>query len=411
VQQHVILRGGSVLRAVARQPEPMDILIDGTGRIAALEKGIAREGARIVELGGRLVVPGLVDIHQHLDKSRSRTSVANPSGTLAGASAGYAAFASTVTREDIVARAERTLAACVERGTVAVRSHTNIDLETGLRGIEAMREVRERWRDRLTLQIVAHVTSGATRRLAQAEAWLREAIRSDIDALGGVPAYSDQPLAFLDLLFRLAEQSGLPIDLHLDEHLDPANVLFDALIERTRAHGMKGAVVAGHCSALSALPADRASRIAEGFASAGIGVATLPAANLFLQGREADALAPRGLTRVRELLDHGVPVAAGTDNIQDPFVPTGTGDLLEIARWTLLAGHLGLGDLRRAFDMVSAVPADLMGLKQDWGLVVGARADLLITPAGDAEDLVASGPLERIVLLGGRVVSGHGWLA
>jgi cytosine deaminase len=405
MRQNLILSGGSILRAGTRQPERLDVLIDGEGRIAALDKGIAANGARIVALDGRLVVPGLVDIHQHLDKSRTRSVVANPSGTLAGASAGYAAFASTVTREDIIARAEQTLAACAERGTVAIRSHTNIDLETGLRGVEAMLEVRERCRDRMTLQVVAHVTSGATRRLADAEAWLNEAIAAGVDAIGGVPAYSDQPLAFLDLLFRLAERSGLPLDLHIDEHLDPATAMFDALIGRTRAHGMNGRVVAGHCSALSALPLGEANRIADGFAMAGIGVATLPAANLFLQGRDADTLPPRGLTRVRELIDRGVPVAAGSDNIQDPFVPTGTGDLLEIARWTLLGGHLGLGDLHRAFDMVSAVPAALMGLQGDWGLEVGARADLLIAPATDVEDLVASGPLERTVLVAGREIS------
>ena len=98
------------------------------------------------------------------------------------------------------------------------------------------------------------------------------------------------------------------------------------------------------------------SALSRGFAKAGIAVVTLPAANLFLQGRDAGQLPPRGLTRVRELLDAGVPVAAASDNIQDPFIPIGSGDLLEIARWTLVAGHLGLGDLPTAFDMVSPFP-------------------------------------------------------
>ena len=403
LQRETILSGGSILRRGAKQPEPLDVLIDDHGRIAAIDSGIDVEGALILDVEGGLVVPGLVDVHQHLDKSRTRASVANPSGTLRGASAGYAAFATTVTREDIVERAGKTVAACLERGTIAIRSHTNIDPETGLRGVEAMVEVRDQWRDRVTVQIVGHVTSGATRRLDDAETWLKGAIDAGIDAIGGVPAYADRPADFLDLLFRMAAANGLPIDLHMDEHLDPGNVLFDALIERTVAYGMQGRVVASHCSALSALPADEALRVIDGFAQAGIGVATMPAANLFLQGREADRLAPRGLTRVLELMERGVSVAAGSDNIQDPFVPSGTGDLLEIARWTLLAGHLGLHDLGRAFDMVSGVPAGLMGL-QDWGIEVGARADLLVTPATDIDDLVASGPLERVVLIGGREV-------
>ncbi len=196
------------MRRGARQPELLDVLIDDRGCIAAIGSGIAVDGARLLDIEGGLVVPGLVDIHQHLDKSRTRSAVANPSGTLRGASAGYAAFAATVTRDDIVERASETLEACLERGTIAIRSHTNIDPETGLRGIEAMVEVREQWRDRVAVQIVGHVTSGATRRPADAEAWLEGAIDAGIDAVGGVPAYSDRPADFLDLLFRMASASG-----------------------------------------------------------------------------------------------------------------------------------------------------------------------------------------------------------
>src|SRR3979411_1620997 len=98
------------------------------------------------------------------------------------------------------------------------------------------------------------------------------------DAIGGVPQYSDQPLAFLDLLFEFAERSGLPLDMHIDEHLDQSCPLFDAVIERTRAHGMQGRVTAGHCCALSAVAPDESARIIEGLAGAGIAVITLPAA-------------------------------------------------------------------------------------------------------------------------------------
>ena len=351
-------------------------------------------------------MPGLVDAHQHLDKSRTRRLVENPSATLQGASAGYRALAATATREQIMARAERTLDACLARGTVAIRSHTNIETESDIRGIEALIELRQRCRDRLTLQVVAHLTSDAPRKLEASRRWLEAAIGAGADIIGGVPQYADEPLVFLDLLFEFAERSGLPLDMHIDEHLDASHLLFDAIIERTLAHGMQGRVTAGHCCALSAATPDVAKRIIGGFANAGIAVITLPAANLFLQGRDAGQLPPRGLTRVRELLDAGVPVAAASDNIQDPFVPIGSGDLLEIARWTLVAGHLGLGDLTTAFDMVSAIPAGILGLRNDWGIRAGARADLLITDAEDIDDLVATGAANRTVVAAGKVVAG-----
>jgi cytosine deaminase len=403
----LILTRGRVLRSGASRPKPLDLGIGTDGRIAALAGSLApTPGAKVIDLGGKLVVPGLIDAHQHLDKSRTRGLVANPTATLEGASTGYRDFAATVTAADIMARAERTLEKCLEHGTVAIRSHTNIESQSALRGVEAMVALRERCRERLTLQVVAHLTSDAPRRLDASRQWLAGAIAAGADAIGGVPQYSDQPLAFLDLLFEFAERSGLPLDMHLDEHLDAPSQLFDAVIERTRAHGMQGRVTAGHCCALSALAPSDAARITEGLAEAGIAVITLPAANLFLQGRDAPSLPPRGLAPVRSLLAAGVRLAAASDNIQDPFIPTGSGDLLEVARWTLLAGHLGLADHRAAFDMVASQPAAILGLGSSWGIQEGARADLLITDADDPEDLVATGSTKRVVLVGGRLVAG-----
>ena len=132
------------------------------------------DAAKIVDLNGRLVVPGLVDAHQHLDKSRTRRLVENPSATLQGASAGYRTLAAHSTREDILARAQRTLDICLARGTVAIRSHTNIETESDIRGIEALVELRQRCRDRLTLQVVAHLTSDAPRKLEAARHWLKD---------------------------------------------------------------------------------------------------------------------------------------------------------------------------------------------------------------------------------------------
>lgn len=350
-------------------------------------------------------MPGLVDAHQHLDKTRTLRSVPNPQGTLLGAIDAFKRYAVTMTAEDIAARAERTMAACLARGTVAIRTHANVDPEAHLRGVEALVALRGRWRERLRLQVVAFLTGGATRAGAPARDWLEEAMRLGADVVGLNPNHAERPLELLDMVFELAERQGKPIDLHLDEHLDAAPTYFHAVIERTRAHGMAGKVVASHSSALSALEPDEAARVIEGFAAAGIGVVTLPAANLFLQGRDAAKLAPRGLTRVAELLRAGVPVAAASDNIQDPFVPSGSGDLLEIARWSLLAGHLGSNDLGKAFEMITSAPARLMGLEH-YGLRPGARADLLVAEAEDPADLVASGPLARTVLVNGRVVAG-----
>jgi cytosine deaminase len=399
----LLLRGARV----AGHDQPLDLLIGERGRIERLAPAIqAAAGIRAIDLKGKLVAPGLIDAHQHLDKTRTRRAIKNPQGTLLGAIGAFSRYASTMSGADVAQRAERTIAACLERGTVAVRTHANVDPECVLRGVEALVALRERLRDRIRIQVVAFLTGGGTKAGAPSRVWLDEALRLGADVIGLNPNHADRPLELLDLVFDAAERHGKPIDLHLDEHLDAAHTYFDAVIERTRARGMAGRVVASHCSALGALEPRDAARVIDGFAAAGIGVITLPAANLFLQGRDAKKLTPRGLTRVTELQQAGVPVAAASDNIQDPFVPPGSGDLLEIARWTLLAGHLGSNDLGRAFEMITTAPARLLGVADDYGIREGARADLVIAPAEDTADLVASGPLARTVLVNGRVVAG-----
>lgn len=402
----LILRGGNVVQTGSRRPERLDVVIDAEGRIARLSREApSADGVRAVDLAGKLVTPGLVDAHQHLDKSRTRRAIANPDGTLEGAIAGFAVYAADMTREDLMARAERTIDACVERGTVALRTHADVKSSMRFNGVAALAELRARCAGRIRLQVVAFLTEYGLG--AAATRAFENAIAAGADVIGGAPAIASDTEAYLGLLFEAAVRHGLPLDLHLDEHLDAGRQLFDKVIERTRANGLQGRVVASHACVLSAMEPGEAGRVIEGLVDAGIGVITLPAANLFLQGRDREVLPPRGTTRIKELIAAGVPVAAASDNIQDPFIPIGSGDMLEIARWTIVAGHLGATDIATAFDMVTTTPARLMGLGDDYGLHEGARADLLITEAQDPEDLVVSGPLMRAVLSGGRLVAGE----
>jgi cytosine deaminase len=101
-----------------------------------------------------------------------------------------------------------------------------------------------------------------------------------------------------------------------------------------------------------------------------------------------------------------VPLATASDNIQDPFVPTGSGDMLEMGRWTLLAGHLHADDLASVLPMITDIPARLMGL-EGYGIREGARADLVVCDCEDATDLIAGGPDHRLVLAKGKRVGIH----
>ncbi|MFC4299487.1 amidohydrolase family protein [Castellaniella hirudinis] len=390
-----------------RATRPADILISAQGRILEIGPGLRVPGVETVDLAGCLAVPGLVDMHQHLDKSSTLAQAPNPDGTLLGAIGAFRTYAERLQADDIIERAQVTLDRCVAMGAGAIRAHTNVDYEMGLRGVDALVRLREANRHRVDVQIVAFMTSSAARGDPdRARVSLEEALAAGADCIGGTPNLAPDPRRYLDMLLDTAEKHGRLVDVHIDETLDPEARWFDYLVEGARRRSLGGRVVASHVCALSARPDDEARRAIEAAAEAGVGVCTLPAANLFLQGRGSGHRVPRGLTRVTELLDAGVTVATASDNIQDAFVPVGAGDPLEIARWTILAAHLLEDAAGRAFDMVTAAPARLMGLDGQYGLRCGAAANLLLTRCEHVEDLVAGGALARTVLHQGRVVAG-----
>lgn len=392
--------------AGARATAPASILISDEGRILDLGPDVAA-AVPSLDLDGRLATPGFVDMHQHLDKSFTLAQAPNPDGTLLGAIEAFRAYSRGLTRQEMMARAGATLDRCVAMGTSAIRTHANLDYEMELRSVEAMCALREACSDRIRLEVVAFATSSAARGDPEAARVLLErAIAAGADCIGGTPNLAPDPKRYIDMLLDVAERHGRRVDLHIDETLDPGARWFDYLVECTRRRGMAGRVVGSHVSSLSALGDDEARRSIEAAAEAGVAVCTLPAANLFLQGRHSRRLAPRGLTRVAELLAAGVPVATASDNIQDAFVPVGSGDLLEIARWTILSAHLLADAAGCAFAMITDTPAAIMGLAAGYGLRRGAFADLVFSRCDNVEHLVAGGAAERAVMHRGRFVAG-----
>ncbi|NOV16705.1 amidohydrolase family protein [Ensifer canadensis] len=402
--QSFALTGGTIIHDDGTQ-SISDIIVGADGRFVVVEPFLNTIScSACVDISGMLVSPGFVDAHQHLDKTGVLRFTPNPSGTLQGAREAFAKYARTAGPDDIHKRATRTVERCLSRGTTAIRSHINVDKDAGFHGIETLAGIRDGAKDRITLQLVAFMTPHP----GQDFDWLGQNIDGAValaDAVGGTPAVSEDPPRYLDILFSAAVKAGKPVDLHLDEHLNASVHLIDAALDRVERFGMQGRTVFSHVSVLSALPRRKFESIVERILALDVGVVTLPAANLYLQGRDYEMLPPRGLTRVAELHRAGITIATASDNIQDPFVPTGSGDMLEIARWTLLAGHLRGDELAAAHRMITTAPARLMGLGKDYGLRAGARADFVVTDCLDTDTLIAGGPDQAFVFSRGRLVS------
>ncbi|MEO3892267.1 amidohydrolase [Nonomuraea sp. B5E05] len=382
----VLLRGGLPWGLGA----PADVLVRG-GRIARVGQGIDAPAARVVDVTGQLVLPGLVESHCHLDKTLyGGPWVPHSAGdTLAGRIGNDLARRAELgvpSVERIGALLERMSAA----GTTHVRTHTDIDPEVGLRGVEAVREAAAR--SPLDVRQVAFPQHGVLTSPGTAEL-LEEALKGGVEAVGGLdPAGIDRdPVRHLDLIFGLAGRYGTHLDIHLHDGGSLGGWELELITERTRVLGLGGRVTVSHAYALGQLDAAYVDRLAQGFADAGVALAT-------------GAVYNYPVPPIKKLRAAGVTIACGHDGIRDLWGPYGSGDMLERAmhlayRSTFRADE----DIELALEAATYGGARALGLT-GYGLAEGDRADLVVVPSGGPAEAVVVHPGRTLVMKDGVVL-------
>jgi cytosine deaminase len=395
--QEILLLCGVILATGERA----DVALEGETIAAVTVPGGGPPAGRRLDLDGFLLLPAPAEPHAHLDKALTAGRVSNPTGDLAGAILAWRAFRPTVERDDILRRATDAALLKLGNGATAIRSHVDIGPDIGLRALEALLEVREVLRERVELQLVAlpmmPLTGAAG---APNRALLRAAMQAGADVVGGCPHLDPDPRASQELCLELAAELGRPVDLHSDETLDAGVLHLPDLAEQVTTRHFRHGVAASHCVSLGMQPPATARQVAAQLARAGVSVISCPQTNLFLQGRHYKSAPPRGLTALRALLDAGATLAAGGDNLRDPFNTVGRGDPLEVASLLVAAGHV---DVDEAYRAVSAAARAAMGLPEV-RVEAGFPAELLAIRAASVEEAVAAASPERVVVHRGRVV-------
>lgn len=382
------------------------LLADGSLSTVHIVGGVVTalpgQGTTTLDAMGGLVLAAMAEAHAHLDKAFLAETVPNPTGDLMGAIVNIEAARDRITEADTEVRAERAARLIAANGATAIRTHADLTDANGFTSINALLRVRDRLADLVRIEVFALCgwpsigAAGANHR-----ALLREAIALGIDGVGGCPHLEDDPAAANDNFLTMAAEAGLPVDLHTDETLDPTRFALEDLADRVLRAGFPHRVAASHCVSLVMQPEAVQQRVAVKLAAAGISVIALPSSNLFLQGRDHPVGTPRALTAINALRAAGVNVAAGADNLQDPFNPVGRGDCLETAALMIMAGHVLPSD---SYAMVSNAVRSIMG-RPAAGTTVGDIADLVILPAATIREAIAFAPAGRIVIRSGKVVS------
>lgn len=357
------------------------------GRIVAIAPEIASD-APAVDAGGMIALPGFVDSHVHLDKACILGRCGHVHGDLRAAIAAVSALKRDFTEQDVYERGARCLDSAITQGTTRMRSHVEVDPRAGLRSFEALRRLKRDYAWGIDLSLCVFPQEGLTNDPGCDEL-LVEALEAGADLLGGCPYADTDPLAQLDRLFDLAAAYDVDLDLHLDFDLDPSWAHLDEVCRRTEASGRGGRVAIGHVTKLSAMAPEAFEAAARRLADAGVAVTALPATDLYLTGRDRAFDRPRGVSPVHALAGRGVLCSLATNNVMNPFTPFGDFSLMRIANLYANVAQVGPDGFGACVDLVTEAPARLMRL-DDYGIAVGAAADLVLLDAPSLDEAFAS---------------------
>ena len=362
------------------------------GQITSLRPVIDAQG---------LVLPRLVEPHAHLDKAFSWTDFPNPKGTYSGAMEANMREHRTRTAERVHDRSERALALAWHHGLRAIRTHIDSLGPGAACSWEVLTESRQRWRERIELQLVAlvpiaHWSTPEGERLAAQVAAAKGVIGGVIEP----PCRGRGPRQALRRLLALAERFGCPVDLHIDEASEHPAAGVRQLLRVLGTMRVSVPITCSHASSLSLLNPASLRRLGERMAEHQLRVVALPLTNGWLLGRRGEGTpVQRPLAPILQLRDRGVCVAVGGDNVQDPWYPGGNLDPLALMAMSVPLAQLAPWD-ETGIAPFSTDAARVLGLPWDGVLRPGAPADLIHVSDGGWAELLSASP-QRQVLVGG----------
>jgi len=245
--------------------------------------------------------------------------------------------------EGMKARIRGVLDMMIDQGVAVFHTHADADLNTGLSIVKAFAELKEEYAGRLLLRWSAHPTQGLLNTDGSGHDPEKVRIFEEAcalsDGVGGLPSADrahvdgDGDLKHMDVIFGIAKNLGKDIDVHIDQENNPLERDTEKLIAKVGEHGWQGRVNFLHCISVAAQPREKRVEIIAGLKDVGANVIICPTAALAMkQHDDKTALLHNSIGPVPELIEGGVNVCMGLDNISDIYEPDISGDIWDEVR-------------------------------------------------------------------------------
>jgi cytosine deaminase len=360
---------------------------------------------------GGLALPPFIEPHIHLDSVLTAGEPRwNSSGTLFEGIEIWSERKQSLTVEDVKRRARQTLQWQIAQGIQYVRTHVDVT-DPELTALQAMLEIKREMSPWMDIQIVAFPQEGITSYATGAEL-LEESLRMGADVVGGIPHFEftrEYGISSLKTVFDLAVKYDRLVDIHCDETDDEQSRFVEVVAAEALRCGIGEKVTASHTTAMHSYNNAYTSKLFRLLKLSNINFIANPLVNIHLQGRFDTYPKRRGITRVNEMLQAGINVCFGHDNICDPWYPLGTGNMLQVLLMGIHVCHMtGYEQIMDAINLITHNSAKALHIQDRYGIEEGKPANLIILPAADSYDAIRRQVPVRYSIRGGQVIAETG---
>lgn len=230
------------------------------------------------------------------------------------------------TQEEVEERIRIGLDIMIRQGSKLCASFIDAYDAVGHKNMDAALKVKEEYKNKIEFKTLTQPLGGLNDKAARD---LYEEITAQADFAGGLPS-RDRPNddENYDHLFSIAKNLNKPVHVHIDQENNPNERDTEKLVKYTVKHGYQGRVVAVHTISVSAQEKSYREDLYKKMADAGISVIVSPGAALGMrQLDEFKAPVHNSIANVPEMLDAGITVGLGVDNVYDFYQPFIDGDL------------------------------------------------------------------------------------
>ena len=372
------------------------------GRILSIEKYLEETAELTVDAQGNLVTESFVNPHLHLCKVYTRQMMDDEALT------GYhtKGMGKAMTTIELAARIKEkyaedwiiknvrcALAQAALYGNTHIRAFADVDSKARLEGMKALIRAREEFKGIVEIQVCAFAQDGLAREPGASEL-MRHAMEMGADVAGGIPwiEYTEADIqAHVNEIFDLAQEFDKDVSMLVDDAGDAGLRSLETMAVEAIRRGWQGRALAHHARAMELYPQPYFQKVAALLKRAQMAVVSDPHTGPLH-------------ARVKELLEEGVTVCLGQDDISDGYYPFGRNNMLEVA---FLTAHLlwmtTNRELETLYDMITVSAARAINIR-DHSLKVGAPANLVVLSAPNVLEALREHAAPLHVISGGKLV-------